>query len=164
MTRLICLIILLFSVVTPVSAAEKQSFSNLPIPRFVSLKFDEVNVRIGPGVRYPISWVYRQKNLPVEITDEFDKSWRKIRDADGATGWVHGNQLDGRRYMLVSGKTRVIRRSPSDDAPPLIKAEPKVMGQLLACSKDWCRIQIDSRKGWIRKKEMWGAYGDEEFE
>lgn len=157
-------VLIAIAALNPAWAGEKVGYSKLPIPRFVSLKSEEVNVRIGPGTRYPISWVYRQKGLPVQVVDEFDEHWRKIEDIEGSTGWVHSSLLDGRRYMLIKGETRVIRRAPEEEAPPLIKAEPRVKGQLLACTKDWCRVQIDSRKGWIRKNEMWGAYEDEVFE
>ena len=71
--------------------------SGLPLPRFVSLKSDEVNLRTGPGKRYPIDWIYRRRGLPVEIIDEFD-DWRRVRDHDGTVGWVH-------RFMLVSQRT-----------------------------------------------------------
>lgn len=137
--------------------------SGLPVPRFVALKSAEVNVRTGPGERYPISWVYKRDSMPVEVIEEFDH-WRKIRDFQNSEGWVHKNLLDGRRTALVVGETRVLRRGPANDAAPLIRAQAGVIGKLLECSEEWCRLQIQSRKGWLKKTEIWGVYPREERE
>ncbi|HKH69397.1 MAG TPA: SH3 domain-containing protein, partial [Reyranella sp.] len=74
------------------AAAQQRKGSGLPIPRFASLRSDEVNVRTGPGPRYPIDWVFKRKAMPVEIVAEFE-NWRKIRDWQGASGWVHQSLL-----------------------------------------------------------------------
>lgn len=138
--------------------------SGLPIPRFVSLKSDEINVRTGPGTRYPISWVYRREALPVEVVEEFD-NWRKVRDFENAEGWVLKNMLAGERTVLIGGKdTQTLYQKPDTTSTPTLRAAPNVVGQLIACEKDWCRIQIESRKGWIEKKNIWGVYPNEEFE
>src|SRR5258706_546116 len=94
-TRWFVLITLLFC-----SAANAAS---LPLPRFVSLKSEEANVRTGPGTRYPIQWVYHRAGMPVEIVEEYDL-WRKIRDVEGTTGWVHKTMLAGNRTALIKGK------------------------------------------------------------
>ncbi len=134
----------------------------LPLPRFVSLKSDEINVRVGPGTRYSISWVFRKEDYPVEIIQEFDQ-WREIRDHEGSIGWVHKNMLQGKRHVVVTGDVRTLRRIPDVTSPPVIRAEPGVIGQLIECKKDWCRLQIDSRKGWLPKTQIWGVYPKEEF-
>src|SRR4051812_28309713 len=93
-------------------AALAAGGSGLPVPRFVSLKPDDVNVRTGPGTRYPIQWVYHRSGLPVEIVDEYDV-WRKIRDSDGTTGWVHKTMLEGKRNVLIKAKeSRIVRADP----------------------------------------------------
>jgi SH3-like domain-containing protein len=132
--------------------------SGLPLPRFVSLKAEEVNVRTGPGTRYPIQWVYRRPGMPVEVIEEYDL-WRKIRDVEGTTGWVHKNLLDGKRMVMIRGtEPRIIKNDPETDAKNILKAEPMVTARLMECDPDWCRIQISGRKGWIEKKYLWGVY------
>jgi SH3-like domain-containing protein len=138
--------------------------SGLSVPRFVSLKSEEVNVRSGPGTRYPISWVYRRAGMPVEVIEEFDM-WRKINDSDGITGWVHKTMLEGRRNIIIKGKKpQIVRAGNEKDAKPLLKVEPTVIGKLIECTKTWCRIQIDGHKGWIEKTAIWGVYKDEVIE
>src|SRR5215469_13828547 len=120
----------------PADAAEK----NLPVPRFVTLRTDPVNVRTGPGERYPIDWVYHRKDLPVEIIAEFE-NWRKIRDADGTTGCVHERMVTGRRSVLVQGAVRGLHEEAKTDAPTVARAEPGVIAKLLECGGDWCRVE-----------------------
>ena len=136
--------------------------SGLKLPRFAALKSTEVNVRAGPGTRYPIQWIYRREGLPVEIIAEFDQ-WRKIRDADGGSGWVHKTMLDGKRAVVIRGKeAQVLRAGPGTDERRLFKAEPMVIGRLLECEKEWCRLQIGSHKGWLQRQFLWGVYPQEE--
>jgi SH3-like domain-containing protein len=143
-------------------AQEEDEHARLPLPRFASLKSDETNVRAGPGLRYSISWVYKKAALPVEIVQEFNV-WREIRDADGSTGWVHKNMLSGRRMMVITKATRALHEDPDLDSRVLLKAEPGVTGKLLSCKREWCRVQIDSRKGWLKKTTFFGALPGEEF-
>jgi len=103
------LLALLFAL-APIPGAVAQR-SDLPVPRFVSLRYDEVRLRAGPNVSHPIEWIIRRRHLPVEIVAEFEL-WRRIRDPQGAEGWVHQSQLSGRRYALVAGETRTLRRRP----------------------------------------------------
>lgn len=140
------------------------SNSGLPIPRFVSLKSDEVNIRTGPGARYPVLWVYKRVGMPVEVVEEFD-TWRKIRDVDGTVGWVHKTMLDGKRNAIIKGKKpQIVRIDHEKTSRPLLKVEPAVIVRLVECTKDWCRIQISGRKGWIEKNILWGIYTDEIME
>src|SRR5581483_9127238 len=101
---------ILIGMVAPAQAINNTS--GLPVPRFVSLKPEEANARTGPGTRYPIAWVYRRPGLPVEVIEEYDL-WRKIRDIDGATGWVHKSMLDGRRTVMIKSKEACILRNDS---------------------------------------------------
>lgn len=137
--------------------------SGLPLPRFVSLAGDEVNLRTGPGVRYPVSWVFVRRDLPVLVTLEFEH-WRKIRDRDGAEGWVHQSLLSGRRYAIIVGEVRTLRREPRPDARPVLRVEPGVIGRLRACQAAWCELEIADVTGWLPKAGLFGALADETFD
>lgn len=146
------------------SAAWATNPSGLPLPRFVSLKNEETNVRTGPGTRYPIQWVYRRAEMPVEVIEEFD-IWRKIQDVEGTTGWVHKAMVSGRRNGMITGKSpQIIRIDADAKSRPILKVEPMVIVRLVECELAWCRIQVDGRKGWIEKKYLWGVYKDEAFD
>jgi len=137
--------------------------SGLPVPRFVSLKSDEVNVRTGPGTRYPISYVYKREGMPVEVVDEFDQ-WRKVKDFEGAAGWVHKSMLDGRRMAMVKAKEAETLHVDDDaKSRPVLRVAPKVIAGIVSCTKEWCRLSIESKKGWIKKSLLWGVYKDEVF-
>lgn len=136
--------------------------SGLPLPRFVTLRADKANLRAGPGTRYPVEWVYQRKGLPVEIVAEFDH-WRRIRDSDGALGWVHKSLLSGQRAVIVKDGIQTLHRSPAADAAPLLRAEPGVIGELVACEGAWCRIEIAGTKGWVERGHLWGVYPDETY-
>ena len=103
----------------PPSTAQRRG-SGLPIPRFASLRSDEVNVRTGPGSRYPVDWVFKRKSMPVEIVAEYE-NWRKVRDWQGASGWVHQSLLTGKRSFLISAKTADLHKTPASSAPVVAK-------------------------------------------
>jgi len=130
------------------------------VPRFASLKSAEVNLRTGPGTRYPIDWVYRRAGYPVEIVAQFD-IWRQIRDVDGTVGWVHQSLLSGRRTALVTGGVRTIRLEPSDSADGVALAEPGVTVELKSCEGDWCHVASRGYEGFLQRAELWGVYPDE---
>jgi SH3-like domain-containing protein len=132
----------------------------LPLPRFVSLRSDTVNVRSGPGVRYPIEWVFTKRSMPVEVLEEFEV-WRKIRDWQGTEGWVHQTNLSGKRSAIVTGDVRDLRRDGDPRASVIARIEPGVVGQLLDCHGTWCRVEFDGQKGYLAKSEFWGAYPNE---
>jgi SH3-like domain-containing protein len=135
----------------------------LPVPRFVSLRSDKVNVRSGPGVRYPIEWVFERKGMPVEVVAEFE-NFRKVRDIEGTEGWVHMNLLSSRRDIVVTGAVRTLRREPRDDAPAVARAEPDVIGQILECKETWCRVDVNGFRGWLKRAEFWGLLPNEKIE
>ena len=135
-----------------------------PIPRFVSLASSEVNVRTGPGRKYPVKWVYRQKQMPVEIILEFD-AWRKIRDQDGAVGWVHGSLLSGRRFAVSQGENVItVTSKPRTDSKPKLKLEAGVRLRLHECIHVWCKVEVAETKGWVQKNFLWGVYPQEKFD
>jgi SH3-like domain-containing protein len=128
--------------------------------RFVSLRSDEVNVRVGPGVRYPVKWVFRQKSIPVEVVQEYD-TWRKIRDWEGAEGWVHRAMLSSRRSVIVTGRTATLRRRSSDEAPAVARLARGIVAELGECTPVWCRVEVDGYEGWLRREGLWGIRKDE---
>lgn len=142
---------------------EGKAADALPLPRFVSLRNGEANVRVGPGKQYAIRWVYHRAGLPVEIIEQYEY-WRKIRDPDGDTGWVHKSMLNGHRTTMMKGETRLLLRQPEPGSGIVLRAEPGVIGDLIACEAAWCRLQIHSRKGWLQKTAFFGAYPDETFQ
>jgi len=129
--------------------------------RYASLRADEVNVRAGPGVRYPVKWVFVQRNLPVEITAEYE-TWRKVRDSTGAEGWVHRAMLFGRRNVLVIDKQATMRRQPQDDSPAIARLNPGMVARLEICGTIWCNVSVQGYEGWLRRAEVWGLYLDEQ--
>lgn len=134
----------------------------LPVPRFVTLGPDEVNLRTGPGIRYPIRLVIRKQGLPVEVIREFDV-WRQVRDKEGDEGWVHKSMLSGRRSVVVTGATQVVLRKPDEGARPVVRLEQGVMASLDTCEAAWCKLSVGGYDGWIKRDVIWGVYPDEKF-
>jgi SH3-like domain-containing protein len=143
-------------------AAGRAPGSSLPIPRFVSLRTDPINLRTGPGVRYPVDWVYLRRRLPVEVIAEFD-TWRQIRDPDGAEGWVHQTMLSGRRTAVVMGASAVLRREGADAAATIANLEKGVIVSVQRCpaSSAYCRVEASGIQGWLKRDQMWGVYPTE---
>jgi len=139
-----------FAVAPSETEGSDKGESGLPIPRFVSLRADEVNLRTGPGVRYPVDWVVQRRGLPVEVVAEFE-AWRKIRDQEGVEGWVNKAMLS-------------VRRSRSADAPAVARVEPGVVARLVKCDDSWCKVEIESYEGWLQRSELWGLYPNEKVE
>jgi len=141
--------------------------SGLPLPRYVSLKSNEVNVRGGAGMQYDVQWSYHRAGLPVEITAEWD-NWRQVRDADGAVGWVFHSLLSGRRTALIApwaeGPTLPLRKSGAADAEIVAKLQPKVLANVSACIGEWCRIYGDGFDGWMQQDQLFGVYPGEHFD
>ena len=157
------MVLAVWALAGPARADDKPA--PLPVPRFVSMRHGEVNVRAGPGTRYPIAWVFTKQNLPVEITQEFE-NWRKIRDSEGSEGWVHESALQGRRFIVVEGAIRPVRSTPDTDASLVARAEPGVIGRLDKCppeSPDWCEVELGGLRGWLKRSEMWGVYPTETY-
>ncbi len=139
--------------------------SGLPLPRFVSLRSAEANLRSGPGTRYPVDWIYTRPDLPVEVIAEFDV-WRKIRDWQGTEGWVHETFLSTKRTFVVTGQRRRLRADPDEKSPAIAYLEANVVGKLLACphGSDYCKVAVQNFQGWLRRSEFWGVYSGEFIE
>jgi SH3-like domain-containing protein len=141
------------------------SVTGLPVPRFVALRSDEVNLRIGPDTRFPIEWTYQRRDLPVEVLREFNQ-WRRIRDMEGTEGWVHQSTLAGRRTMVVVGQQqRELRSSASAESSIVAHLMPGVVGRIRRCPADsaWCEVRIGDQSGWLRRGEIWGVSSSEEI-
>lgn len=141
----------------------KGNSTGLPLPRFVALRSDDVDLRVGPGTRYPIQWVYKRRDLPVEILREFEV-WRLVVDSDGVKGWVHQATLTGRRSVLVTGKDEAVLRAASDDAAAAVaRLKPGVVGRLRGCeaASEWCQVQVGDLRGWLRRNAVWGLLPNE---
>jgi len=159
--RSAALLLALALLATPLAAgAQAGRATGLPLPRFVSLGADEVNLRFGPGEGYPIAWILTREGLPVEIVEEFD-TWRKVQLHDGDSGWIHASLLSSRRTVLVAEDVRALRQSPDEAARIVLRAEPGVIGLLLDCDAAWCRVEIEGRRGWLQRSEIWGVLPDE---
>jgi SH3-like domain-containing protein len=132
--------------------------TKLHLPRFAALKTDEVNMRSGPGERYPVLWQYQRRDLPVKIEREFDV-WRLVEDMDGIKGWVHEATLTGHRDFLVTGTADVSLRAKADDTSEAVAIlKPGVIGRLRACDATgpWCQVQVQSYQGFVKRTEIWG--------
>ena len=141
-----------------------QAQTGLPVPRFVSLRSNQVNLRTGPGFRYPVEWVYLKSDLPVEITAEFE-TWRRIKDFNGREGWVYQPMLSGRRTVRIT-EDALLLRAASIGSLPLAKVEKGAIGRLMTCPKNTplCKVEFGRFQGWISRKALWGVYPDEALE
>lgn len=157
--RLISIVFIIISLL-PIQC--NASRAKLPIPRFVSIKSNEANIRTGPNVRYPIKWVFISKNEPVEILAEFEQ-WRKIKDIHGDSGWVHESMLTGKRFVIVNSteKQIILYKDYKKLTHPVAIIENGARANLVECNKEWCKISAQNYKGWIAKNHIWGVYQNE---
>ncbi len=145
---------------TPAPAAERGPVTNLPLPRFVSLKADEGNARRGPSLSHRIDWVFTRRNMPLEVTGEYGH-WRRVQDRDGQGGWVHYSLISGVRYVIIDNDLTPLRVKPDAESPVNAYAEAGVVARLENCLLDWCRIGADGSKGWVEKRGLWGVTPEE---
>jgi SH3-like domain-containing protein len=157
MNKLFLLIASILFSIPVYGSSNKQS-----VPRFVTIKFNEVNARTGPNIDCPVEWVFIKKGEPVEIIAESDQ-WRKIIDNKGEGGWVHTTALSAKRSVIIK---------PINDILPLLAAPGKydeiiaklksdLRCGLVKCQKDWCQIICQTHKGWVPSKFVWGIYPHE---
>ena len=167
--RVVFGIVLVFWATAAAAAEPTTAGSGLPVPRFVSLKSDKVNVRAGPAKEQEVAWVYSRAALPVEVTAEFE-NWRRIRDWEGAEGWVYHSLLSGRRTALVSpqskGKEELLALHAKPDAASGVAAKLQhgVLGTVKKCQNGWCRLIGEGFDGWIEQTRLWGVYPEEKVE
>jgi SH3-like domain-containing protein len=138
--------------------------SGLPVPRYVSLKSDHVNVRAGPTKDNDVAWVYTRSGLPVEITAEFE-NWRRVRDSEGAEGWVYHSLLSGRRTAVVTMKSKnelaPIYDNADETSAVAARLQAGVVAQVKRCASGWCHVSGNGFDGWIQQQRLWGVYADE---
>lgn len=138
--------------------------SGLTIPRFVSIDTDKVNMRTGPGDQYPILWVYQRNDLPLVVTSEYGQ-WRRVRDFEGTSGWMHRALLSGERTAIVTGSViRNLYAEPNRGSEIVIKARPGVVAPILRCTKGWCQLNMAGREGWLPEGHIWGTFTSELIE
>ncbi|MDC9822524.1 SH3 domain-containing protein [Devosia sp. ZB163] len=169
-------VVALLALPAPVSFAAEGP-SGLPLPRFVTTRSNPINVRVGPGTKYDVAWVYVKSGTPVEIIQEFD-TWRKIRDVDGSEGWLHQNLLVGSRAGVVApwkpaGEQVALRRSAGDDSGVRAWLTPNFRVAIKECDGQWCKVVAtapavtgnpQSFDGYLRQEELWGVYKGESFD
>ncbi|MBE1284353.1 MAG: aspartyl-trna synthetase [Rhodobacteraceae bacterium] len=139
-----------------VAQQDRGPVTNLPLPRFVSLKTGEGNVRRGPSLTHRIDWVFKRRDMPLQITAEYGH-WRRVQDRDGAGGWVHYALLSGVRTVLIETDMLQAHSRPDTNAPISAAFELGVVARLGKCGPDWCQISAGGYSGWVRKQHLWGV-------
>ncbi len=159
---LMCFLVIAMPATAEVGAngGARGSVTNLPLPRYVSLKVSEGNARRGPSLSHRIDWVFVRRDMPLEITGEHEH-WRRVRDREGAGGWVHYSLLSGVRTVIVTEQMAELRMQPELDAPVVARAESGVVARLSDCELNWCRIAAAGQRGWIEKTGLWGVAAGE---
>lgn len=131
------------------------------IPRFATIKFNEVNARTGPAIDCPIEWVFISKGEPVEIVAEYEQ-WRKVRDIKEEGGWVHSSTLSTKRsVILISKNITPLISSPSNYDDVVVYLRPQIRCDWIKCKENWCKISCKTYKGWIVKNLLWGVHTKE---
>lgn len=139
---------------------DRGPVTNLPLPRFVSLKATEGNVRRGPSLSHRIDWVFKRRDMPLEVTAEYGH-WRRVRDRDGQGGWVHYSLLSGVRTVIIERDMLILFARPDPNTQENAHLEMGVIARLGQCGPDWCRLTAAGQRGWARKDTLWGVRRDE---
>ena len=130
--------------------------TNLPLPRFVSLRASKANVRRGPSLSHRIDWVFKRPNMPLQVIAEYGH-WRRVIDRDGQGGWVHYRMLSGARTVLINEESTALRTRPEDTALENAMLEPGVVARLGDCNPEWCQLTAGGYRGWVPKTQLWGV-------
>lgn len=137
--------------------------SGYPLPRFMSLVNDKTNMRTGPGIEYPIDWIYLKEDYPLKVIAEYG-NWRKIEDIDGSTGWILRSLLSLKRYGVIINGTQNLYKSPENRRQITVSAEQDVLGTINQCADNWCEMEVGGFTGWISVENIWGALNQEVFD
>jgi SH3-like domain-containing protein len=141
--------------------------SGLPIPRFVSLKAEKVNVRRGPSSEHPVAWVFQRKGLPVEIVAEFE-NWRRVRDSDGEEGWILQNMLSGKRTAVIApwkqGQSVPLHSQPQAGSGLVARVGAGVVAEVGGCDGQWCELTSNGYDGYVEQTQLWGVYPGEKVD
>ena len=140
----------------------KGASTGLPLPRFASFKTSPVEMRVGPGFRYPVIWVFQKRGLPVEIIREYDV-WRQVQTPDGSEGWVQSLKLQGKRQFIVTGATCDLHSTTETSAPVVARLEPGAIGHITSCAigSGWCKVAVGNVEGWLLRSDIFGILPDE---
>ena len=144
----------------PAPAQDKGPVTNLPLPRFVSMKAAEANVRRGPSLTHRIDWVFKRRDIPLVITAEHGH-WRRVEDREGAGGWVHYSLLSGVRTAIVEEDMLDLMSRPEAAGHVVARLERGVIARIDRCAPDWCRLNVGGHRGWASKSALWGVRPDE---
>ena len=145
-----------FITALPVSAESIGKVTNRPLPRYVSMKAPEGNVRRGPSLSHRIDWVFKRRDMPLRVTAEHGH-WRRVEDRDGVGGWVHYSLLSGSRTVLVEHDMLALQARPSPEAQVTAHLEMGVVARLGKCEAEWCLLRSGGFKGWAPKSRLWGV-------
>ena len=154
------LLMITLQAVTPAVAQGLGPVTNLPVPRYVSMKASEGNVRRGPSLSHRIDWVFKRRDMPLRITAEYG-NWRRVEDRDGIGGWVHYSLLSGTRTVLIEKNMLPLHSRPDANAPVTVTLELGVVARLGDCDLEWCELRSGGFKGWAPKARMWGVAASE---
>ena len=154
------MIITSLMVTSPATAGDVGPVTKLPMPRYVSLKAAESNVRRGPSLTHRIDWVFKRRDMPLRVTAEHGH-WRRVEDRDGMGGWVHYSLLSGVRTVLVEQNMLPLLARPDPKAPVMAALEQGVVARLGECDPEWCELRTGGFKGWAPKARLWGVAPDE---
>lgn len=155
---------LLLSALTAAAAPQELGpVTNLPIPRYVSLKASEANLRRGPSLTHRIDWVLKRRDMPLKVTAEYGH-WRRVADRDGVGGWVHYSLISGVRTAIVEDAMLTLHARPDADSQPTAKLERGVIARLDECSPDWCHLSSGGYDGWAPKSGYWGVEAEDVFD
>ena len=142
------------------AAQERGPVTDLPLPRYVSMKAAEGYARRGPASDQRVDWVFVRRNMPLRIVDEYGH-WRRVQDRDGEGGWMHYSLLSGNRTVIVEADEAALRRRPDAEARAVATLRRDVVGRLGECGGGWCQVTADGHKGWIETGALWGVARDE---
>ena len=158
------LILLIACAATAANAAEfADGTTDLPKPRFVSIKGGSAMMRSGPGERFPILWEYKRPGLPMEILKEYE-IWRQVRDPDGTIGWMNKALLTGQRTGMVRDQSRLLYVAPDMKSRIAWRIAPGAVVNITLCEDIWCRVSMDGKSGYILRGQLWGTYAREKIE
>ncbi len=141
-------------------ARDTGPVTNLPLPRFVSMKASEGNARRGPSLTHRIDWVFKQRDMPLQITAEHGH-WRRVEDREGQGGWVHYSLLSGVRTVIVEKDMLSLHMRPDVETPVTAALEAGVIARLGKCDLEWCQLKSGGYRGWAPKSRLWGVKPDE---
>ena len=138
----------------------KGDVTGLPIPRFVSIKSNKVNVRRGPNSTYQIDWVYTRAGVPLKVTAEYE-NWRRIEDFQGEGGWIHSRLLSGQRFVIFVDNNSILKRRPNRNSPAVAIIEEGVIARLISSMGEWNEVSVEGHSGWVLSDSVWGTLNKE---